>query len=236
MRLQKFLAHAGVASRRAAEKIITGGRVCLNGETVTHPGTPVVPEQDTVTLDGQPIVPEQKSLTLLLYKPRGYISSTSSVQGKSVLELLPEGMPRLYPVGRLDKNSEGLLLLTNDGNLANRLTHPRYEHRKIYEVTVSGHLSDAVIRKLNRPMVIDGYRIRPAKVKLLRALDNGRTVLGFELREGRNRQIRKMCEALNLRVNRLIRTKIGNLKVGNLRPGEWRELSHAELTQLVDEK
>ena len=234
MRLQKFMAHAGVASRRACEEIIRQGRVTVNGKPAAEPGVSVNPATDRIALDGKELSISTESRTFLIYKPRGYISSVSSAQGKSVLELIPPGAGRLYPVGRLDKDSEGLLLLTNDGELSNRLTHPRYNRHKTYEVTVEGEISPGVVAALNRPMEIDGYRIRPAKVTLQKSDPHtGRSRMRFVLHEGRNRQIRKMCEKVNLRVRRLVRTAIHDIKIDKMKPGEWRELSAAEIRRLM---
>jgi len=233
MRIQKFMAQAGVASRRASEKLISEGRVTLNGEVVTSPGIAVDSDKDHITFDGRPVSLPAEQRTVILYKPRGYICSASSAQGKTVLDLLSDIKERLYPIGRLDKDSEGLLLLTNDGELANKLTHPRYNQSKIYEVTVSGIISDAIMAKLNSPMRIDGYLIRPASVTIKeQRSESNKTVLVFHLKEGRNRQIRKMCEAVNLRIHRLTRTQVHTLTLENMRPGEWRNLTQEEIRKL----
>jgi len=233
MRLQKYLAQAGIASRRASEQLICDGRVALNGATVTSAGQSVDTETDQVTFDGNPVILSVTNRTIMLYKPRGYICSTNSSQGRTVFELLEDIKERIYSVGRLDKDSEGLLLLTNNGDLANRLTHPRYNQHKRYEVTVSGIVTDITLKKLNGSMLIDGYRIRPVEVSIQkRRQDSDKTELIFDLHEGRNRQIRKMCEAVNLRIHRLTRTQMGNLTLDNLHAGEWRDLTQDELSQL----
>ena len=164
MRLQKYLAQAGIASRRASEHIIREGRVCINNQLVEDPAHPVDEAADTVTVDGGAATLPTTTTTLLIYKPRGYICSATSAQGKSVLELVNDTDTRLFPIGRLDKDSEGVLLLTNDGALTNHLTHPRYQQQKRYEVTVTGLVSPAVIKELNKPMIIDDYQIQPATV------------------------------------------------------------------------
>ena len=235
IRLQKFLSQAGIASRRASEQLMRDGKIAVNGSVVTTPGTKIDPSKDRVTYNGKAVQPIENKTTILLYKPTGYICSTTSAQGKTVMELLSRIEKRLYPVGRLDKESEGLLLLTNCGELANQLMHPRYNQLKVYEVEVSGNLSSATLQKLNQRMLIDGYRIHPAKVTLLKAAQRSRhyNLLQFELKEGRNRQIRKMCEQVNLRVERLIRTQIQTLTIGNLQPGQWRELSADEVQSLT---
>jgi pseudouridine synthase len=230
MRLQKYLAQAGVASRRASVQLIQDGRVTVNGKTITEPGHAVDETRDEVSVDGDQLTLPTQHRTILLYKPRGYICSASAAQGKTVLELIDGIEGRLFPVGRLDKDSEGLLLLTDDGDLANRLTHPRYEHRKRYEVTVSGNVTPETLVALNGPMMIDDYETRPARVTLEKQRrESGKTLLIFELKEGRNRQIRKMCEAVGLRIHRLTRTHINDLTLQDLHPGQWRELSEEEL-------
>lgn len=206
----------------------------IDGEIVTEPGMRILPRVSTVTINGVPVEGEfPPARTILLYKPRGFICSRSSSQGHTVYELLAPTEEQLVTVGRLDKNSEGLLLLSNDGGLVNRLTHPRYGHRKTYKVTVSGQPGAATLRKLRATMDIDGYRIRPAEVKLLREADReGRFILEFTLYEGRNRQIRKMCELAGLNVHRLVRTRMAGLSLKGLKPGQWQELTTAEAEKL----
>ena len=233
MRLQKYLAQAGIASRRASEHIIREGRVCINNQLVEDPAHPVDEAADTVTVDGGAATLPTTTTTLLIYKPRGYICSATSAQGKSVLELVNDTDTRLFPIGRLDKDSEGVLLLTNDGALTNHLTHPRYQQQKRYEVTVTGLVSPAVIQELNQPMIIDDYQIQPATVTVGHERQNsGKTLLIFELREGRNRQIRKMCETVGLRIHRLVRTHLKFLTLEGLQPGQWRDLTEEELSKL----
>ena len=231
MRLQKYLAQAGVASRRASETIISAGRVSLNGTIVTTPGTSIDPATDQICLDGKPLKLPVATRTIMLNKPRGYICSAAGKQGHTVFELLTDIPQRLFTIGRLDKDSEGLLLLTSDGELANRLTHPRYGHTKTYEVTVTGKITDQTITRLNQPMLIDDYRTRSAKVTIKHTTTT-KTTLIFKLNEGRNRQIRKMCELCSLRVKRLKRTHIQKLSLENLPSGKWRDLTPKELTSL----
>ena len=239
VRLQKVLAERGVASRRGSAEIIAAGRVAVNGTVVTEPGQRVDPLEDSITVGGAPLPAEREGKrTILLYKPRGYICSRSSKQGKTIFELL-EGIPeRIVPAGRLDKDSEGLLLLSNDGDLIERLTHPRFAEEKVYRATVSGSLAPEVLSDLERPIEIDGYTTQPVQVKVLR---EGRTteqpnsrktngekqgqkvILEFVLSEGRNRQVRRLCERSGLRVHRLVRTQIGSLTLKGLKPGQWRE-------------
>ncbi|MBM4142705.1 MAG: hypothetical protein FJ225_03795 [Lentisphaerae bacterium] len=385
IRLQKYLAERGVASRRACEALMAAGRVTVNGEVVTRPGTRVDPDRDAVTVDGTPLAAAPKRRTIMLYKPRGYICSASAKQGRTVYELLPEGLhptrnlasrqsspggprpthggprpthggprpthggprppgaggqeaapelplpapggrgppdaarPRegLVPIGRLDKDSEGLLLMSNDGELVHRLSHPRFEHAKTYRVTVSalpggragppdppeteqsrgpdsarpafagklrrgkpealpypsstpstgrarapsfarsasegkphapvsgrprptgedvdtarGVVTDEMLQRLRQPFVLDGYRTRPTDVRVI----GPGLVLEFVLKEGRKRQIRRMCEHVGLRVERLMRVGVGPLELGNLCPGRWRELSSREVEQLTESR
>ena len=233
-RLQKALAHAGVASRRKCEELILQGRVRVNSQVVTQLGTKVDPAQDTIEVDGQPITLEKK-VYIALHKPRGYLSDTLDFRGRpSALGLVPGG-ERLYPAGRLDARSEGLLLLTNDGELANLLTHPRYEHTKEYHVYVEGHPDDETLRRWRRGVFLDGRQTAPAEVSVLRHKRH-RTWLRVVLREGRKRQIRRMAEMLGYRVHRLIRVRIGPVHLGDLKPGEWRHLTKRELKELEELK
>jgi len=234
IRLQKYLAERGIASRRGAAELIAAGRVQVNGVIVTEPGFRVSSPETSVTCDGRHVMPEPSAhRTILLYKPRGTICSASSRHGRTVLDLLPPLSERLVPVGRLDKNSEGLLLLSNDGDLVNQLTHPRYGHKKIYHVTVSGQLTRRTCQRLQSRMLIDGHRIQPVKVSVLeRETSSGRTRLEFTLKEGRNRQIRKMCALVSLRVHRILRVAVGGLTLEGIKPGEWRDLTPAELNSL----
>jgi len=234
VRLQKFLADRGIASRRRCAELIAAGRVEVDGVTVTAPGRRIVPARCRVLFEGRPVSPGRPALrTLLLHKPRGYICSASSKQGQTVFDLLPALPERLVPVGRLDKNSEGLLLLSNDGELVHRVTHPRYGHEKTYHVSVSGDCDSRILQRLRSRMTIAGHRIEPAEVRLLsRNTQTGRSRLEFILREGRNRQVREMCSRVSLRVHRLVRVAVGGLGLGRLKPGEWRELSAAEVARL----
>lgn len=234
VRLQKFLAERGLASRRHAADLITRGLVTVNGTVVLEPGRRVNPLTDTVGFRGKVLAAERESpRTLLLYKPRGYVCSTKGQKSPTVYELLRGVAERLVPAGRLDKDSEGLLLMSNDGDLVSRLTHPRYEHTKTYELTVSGRVDAAALKKLRSRLVIDGYRIRPAKVRVLAHLPNTTTArLECILREGRNRQLRKMCALAGLRVHSLVRVAIGDLRLRGLATGEWRDLTDAEASRL----
>ncbi|MCK5528871.1 MAG: rRNA pseudouridine synthase [Kiritimatiellae bacterium] len=224
LRLQKYISERGIVSRRKAAELICDGRVTVNGEVVTVPGTRVSADNIKVAIDGKDI--EEKlpaSRTIMIYKPRDYICSRSTEQGVTVYELLDKADRKLVTVGRLDKNSEGLLLLSNDGDLVNRLTHPSFDNVKIYKVTVSGNLNDVTLQTLQSRMIIDDYKIRPVKVTILPYKYKGnRFLLQFELKEGRNRQIRRMCDQVGLKIHRLVRTEFAGLTLGGLRAGEWK--------------
>ncbi len=232
IRLQKFLADAGLMSRRAAEEEIAQGRVGVNG----HPaqlGMQIDPAADLVTYKGKRVLFEKKEhVYIMMNKPRGYLCSTEDDRGrKCVTDLLDGVKERVYPVGRLDLISEGMLLLTDDGELKNRLTHPSYSLPKIYRVKVSGEVSEEQYLTLTSALVIDGYKIRPVEVSVGESDESG-TVLKMALKEGRNRQIRKMCEQAGLTVKRLSRVSIGNLKLDGLPVGKWRYLEHNEVEYL----
>jgi 23S rRNA pseudouridine2605 synthase len=234
-RLQNILAHAGIASRRKSAEIIAEGRVTVDGVVVREPGLKVDPAAVAVKMDGKPVAVAEKRRTVVLYKPVGVLSSMSDpFGGRTVAELVkvPE---RLVPVGRLDKDSEGLLLMSNDGELVNRLTHPRYEHRKTYLVKVAGRWSADKLEILRSPLTLDdGYTIRPVPVEVVREWENNTRLLKFTLGEGRKRQIRKMCSAAHLVVLSLKRVAVGGFELPKeLAPGEWRDLTAAELELLT---
>jgi len=230
-RLQKLISSAGLASRRAAEGMINAGRVTVNGETASL-GMSADPDTDTVCLDGKVLRPVEKHTYIMLNKPRGYVTTMSDERGrKTVAELVSDAGVRVYPVGRLDISSEGLLLMTDDGELANRLAHPAHEVEKTYEVTVSGADMDTALKVLRSALVIDGKRIRPAKAELVE--DRGeKRLLRITISQGINRQVRKMCAAAGLRVHRLRRVSEGPLSLGGLTPGHWRPLTENEIIQL----
>ncbi|MBO5898201.1 MAG: rRNA pseudouridine synthase [Clostridia bacterium] len=233
IRLQKYFTDCGVLSRRAAEAEIEAGHVTVNGERATL-GQKIDPEVDRVLWKGQEIKPPRKKdhVTVLLNKPAGFVTTTSDEEGRPcVTDLLSELNVRLYPVGRLDMNSTGLLLLTNDGELANLLTHPRHHVPKVYRVTVGGEVQIPTVRKLSAPMTIDGYRIRPVKVDLIETYEH-KSVLEMTLSEGRNRQIRKMCAALDLHVLSLERIAMGPIVLGHLPLDKFRHLAPNEVEAL----
>lgn len=237
-RLQKILSAAGIASRRAAEVYITDGRVSVNGQTVTELGTRADPEVDDIRVDGRRIKPATRRRYILMYKPRGYITSRSDPQKRpTVIDLLAKGGVRdyVYPVGRLDYESEGLLLLTSDGDLAARLTHPSHEVEREYHARVRGVPDRHAIERLSKGVVIDGRKTAPAEVKLLKVIegeDGSDAVMSLVLHEGRNRQVRRMCEAIAHPVVRLRRVRIGPITDDRIRPGEFRELDAKEIAAL----
>ena len=231
VRLQKFLADCGVASRRKAEEMIESGAVRVNGARASL-GEKVVPARDKVTVRGKRVVPTAKHVYLMLHKPRGYITTMQDeMDRRCVAELVKEVGVRVYPIGRLDRESEGLLLMTNDGAFAQLMSHPSRHVPKTYRVTVRPTITEDQINALAGGVVVEGKRTAPAEVRILQR-EEGRVVLEIILYEGRNRQIRKMCQELGLEVARLKRTAIGNVKLGMLKTGDWRLLSDQELSSL----
>lgn len=229
-RLQKIIAASGLMARRKAEEAIEAGRVTVNG-LPAHIGDSADPETDVILVDGKALPSVARMLTIMLHKPRGVVTTLHDEKGRrDVSELISEIPERLVPVGRLDMDSEGLLLMTNDGALANRLMHPSHEVEKVYRTWVRGDAA-AGIQRLRQPMELDGYRLHPAKVKLLEPTPEG-AVLEISIHEGRNRQVRRMCEQAGLTVTRLCRVREGGLVLGDLRPGQWRELTEEELRKL----
>jgi 23S rRNA pseudouridine2605 synthase len=228
VRLQKILSTAGIASRRAAERLLTDGRVSVNGQTITQLGTRADPDQDDIRIDGRRIKTVPRRIYLLLNKPRGYMTTRADPQGRpTVLDLMPRLREYVYPVGRLDYDSEGLLLLTNDGDLAARLMHPRHEIERTYVARVRGVPDDIALKRLARGIVIDGHRTSPAKVRRLAP-----STLAITIHEGRSRQVRKMSEAIGHPVIRLERVRFGPIEDSSLKPGSYRELSAREVALL----
>ena len=232
IRIQKFFTDNAIMSRRAAEAAILDGRVTVNGAPAQI-GQKIDPERDSVTLDGKPVANTIVEKTyIMLNKPRGYVTTLSDEQGRhTVAELVADLGVRVYPVGRLDMDSEGLLILTNDGELTLRLTHPRHDIPKIYHVTLKGQATNSDIDKLRSVRRIDNYDLAPVGIKLIRHEGNG-SILEFTLHEGRNRQIRKMCEAATLKITRLKRVAIGSLELGDLGNGRWRHLTQKQIDYL----
>lgn len=229
-RLQKILSSRGVASRRASEEILLAGRVTVNGR-IARLGEKADPETDEILLDGKPLPEVPENVYIMLHKPRGYVTTLSDEKGRqNAAELVKECGLRVYPVGRLDMDSEGLLLFTNDGDFANALMHPKKEVEKTYEVWVQGY-HDGLPALLGRPIELDGYQIKPPKVSLIRA-DGSKGKLVIVIHEGRNRQIRRMCEAAGAKVTRLRRIAEGSVKLGDLPLGKWRYLTETEIAEL----
>ena len=232
-RLQKIISASGLMSRRAAEEILAHGRVTVNGATAFL-GDRADAEHDEICVDGKPLPGRGAKRYVMLHKPRGYVTTLSDEQGRrSVTELL-RGIPeRVYPVGRLDMDSEGLLLLTNDGEFANRLMHPSHEVEKCYRTWVRGVGVECGAELLRQPMQIDGYTIAPAAVSIRESFPGG-AVLDITIHEGRNRQVRKMCEQAGFCVIRLVRIREGSLLLGDLPRGKWRDLTEDEIKSLIE--
>ena len=229
-RLQKILSARGVASRRKAEEMIEKGLVTVNG-AVAVLGAAADPETDEILVEGRPLPAQNDFVYILLHKPRGYVTTLSDEKGRpNAAQLVADCGVRVYPVGRLDMDSEGLLLFTNDGDFANALMHPKHEVKKTYDTWVTGYVSGAEV-KLSNPIELDGYMIRPPKVKLIHA-DGKKAKFQITIHEGRNRQVRRMCEAAGMTVTRLKRIREGNLSLGDLPLGKWRYLTAEEVANL----
>lgn len=228
IRLQKILSAAGIASRRAAERLMAEGRVSVNGETVTALGTRADPDHDDICVDGRRVTIARRRVYLLLNKPRGYVTTRSDPEGRrTILDLIPRVREYLYPVGRLDYDSEGLLLLTNDGDLAARLMHPRYEIERTYRARVRGVPDDVALLGLARGVVIDGRRTAPAKVRRLAP-----STIEITIHEGRSHQVRKMCQVVGHPLLRLHRVRFGPIADSTLKTGAYRELTPREVAML----
>jgi pseudouridine synthase len=236
MRVQKLISMAGIASRRSAERLILEGRVSVNGEVVRTLGGKVDPSTDEVRVDGRRLRHDRRQRYILLNKPRGYVTTRKDPQGRrTVMDLLVGVRDYVYPVGRLDYDSEGLLLLTSDGDLAARLTHPRHDVERVYEAIVMGVPEEGALDQLRRGVSLDGERTRPAQVRRGAAVTKGRqqlTRLTITLKEGRNRQVRRMCASIGHPVRKLTRLRMGPIRLGDLRPGHWRDLSANEVDKL----
>jgi 23S rRNA pseudouridine2605 synthase len=233
-RLQKILSQAGIASRRASEQLMLDGRVTVNGVTILELGTKADAAKDDIRVDGRRIKITQRHRYILLNKPRGYVTTRSDPERRAtVLDLVQGVKEYVYPVGRLDYESEGLLLLTNDGDLAAQLTHPSHEVPRVYEARVLGIPDEHDLQRLSRGLLLDGRRTAPAEVRLLPLRrDDANATLVITLHEGRNRQVRDMCDAIGHPVDRLKRVAIGALRDPRLKLGHWRELDQDEVTRL----
>lgn len=232
IRLQKHLSECGVASRRKAEELIEQGKVRVNGRPAVI-GAKVDPKRDKVTVSGKTVVPQNTKVYIMLHKPRGYVTTLKDeADRKCVSDLVKDVGVRVFPVGRLDRNSEGLLIMTNDGNFANNLTHPSSHVNKTYRVTVKGDVVDEKIIKLREGILLDGVKTLPCDCFIAERKAD-RTVLIFIIQEGKNRQIRRMCESVGLEVLRLKRTEIAGVKLGMLPQGKWRPLNEREMRHLT---
>ena len=230
-RIQKILSERGVCSRRKAEAYIMEGRVTVNG-LPANLGDTADPDVDMILLDGNPLPSTQKPVYIMLYKTSGYVTTLSDEKGrKNAAELVADCGVRVYPVGRLDMDSEGLLIFTNDGEFANLLMHPKHEVNKTYLVTVTDFMAEK-LEKLSLPVELDGYLIKKPAVKLVRTLSGNRAVLSVTIHEGRNRQVRRMCDLAGMGVARLTRISEGAVKLGDLKSGTWRYLTDAEVALL----
>lgn len=229
-RLQKILSARGVCSRRKAESLIEAGRVTCNG-VVCKLGDTADVDRDVILLDGKPLPSAEKPVYIMLHKPRGYVTTLKDEKGrKDAAQLVLDCGTRVYPVGRLDMDSEGLLLFTNDGAWANKMMHPSHEVDKVYRVTVSGYTPEGLM-KLERPVELDGYRIKTPGVRMIERFGN-KTCLEVTIHEGRNRQVRRMCAMAGMEVYRLVRIQEGTLRLGDLPCGKWRYLSDEEIASL----
>ena len=234
MRLQKYMADCGVASRRACEKLILEGRVSVNGAVVTELGT-CVEEHDTIIFDGQKLSPKTKKIYIMLYKPDKVVSTASDPEGRTTVLDLVDIKERLYPVGRLDYHTEGLILLVNDGDAAYHLTHPKFEIEKEYLAVIAGEISREEVLKLQSGVVIDGEKTSPAKVKVVEMTEHT-TSLSVIIHEGKNRQVRKMFEVFGKEVLHLTRMRHGEILLTGLKKGEWRYLNKQEIDYIEELK
>lgn len=233
IRLQKHLSECGIASRRKAEELIEQGKVRINGRVATI-GAKVDPKRDKITVSGKTVISNNEKMYIMLHKPRGYVTTTKDeLDRKCVTDLVKDAGVKLFPVGRLDRNSEGLLIMTNDGNFANNLTHPSAHVNKTYRVTVKGEVSDEKLIKLREGIELDGRKTLPCDAFVAEKKPD-RTVMIFIIQEGRNRQIRRMCEEVQLEVLRLKRTEIAGVKLGMLPQGKWRPLNEREMRHLTN--
>ncbi|WFA09712.1 pseudouridine synthase [Tissierella sp. Yu-01] len=232
MRLQKYMALSGVASRRKSEEMIAEGRVKVNNKIITELGTVIDPKKDKVLVDGKKIKLESNKVYIMLNKPVGYVSTLKDEKGRKIVTDLIEGVrERIYPVGRLDADTTGLLLLTNDGDLANKLTHPSKKIQKRYIAIVEGVPNKIELDKMRKGVYIEGKKTAPAKVKIAKKYED-ESILDIEIHEGRNRQVKKMCESINHPIKKLKRVSIGELELGGLLIGNWRFLNEEEMTYL----
>lgn len=233
IRLQKYLAEAGIASRRKCEEYITAGRVKVNGKIINELGTKVSPEKDEIYFDDKKIENKEELVYILLNKPIGYVTTAKDQFNRDTVMNLIKIKERVVPVGRLDMYTSGALLLSNDGNFVYKITHPKHEINKTYTVTLKGIVTKEDVEKLEKGVDIGGYTTKPAKVKILKTdIEKNISRLEITIHEGKNRQVRKMCEAIGKKVQALHRTKIGNISVKTLKIGQWRYLTKKEIQEL----
>lgn len=233
-RLQKYLASCGIASRRKCEEYILQGKVKVNGEVIKELGTKVNPEKDIIQFEGKTIKEDNKHIYILLNKPIGYVTTVDDQFGRDTVLNLVKVKERIVPVGRLDMYTSGALILTNDGDFVYKITHPKHEINKTYTVTVKGIVQNSEVEKLRKGIKIDDYITKPAKVKILKTdLEKDISRLEITIHEGKNRQVRKMCEAVGRKVLALHRSKIGNINVKDLEIGKWRYLKNEEIKLLI---
>ena len=236
-RLQKFLAECGVASRRKCEEYILQEKVQVNGQTVTELGIKINPEDDEITFDGNKVKPEEKKIYILLNKPIGYVTTSDEQFGRDKVLDLVKVKERIVPVGRLDMYTSGALILTNDGDFVYKVTHPKHEITKTYTVTVKGIIKNEEVEQLRKGVKIDDYTTKPAKVKILKTDDEKNiSRLEITIHEGKNRQVRRMCESIGRKVLALHRSKIGNIGVKDIELGKWRYLKDYEVNMLINTK
>ena len=233
-RLQKYLANCGVASRRKCEEYILQGKVKVNGEIVTELGTKINPEKDIIEIENKPVKENAKKIYILLNKPIGYVTTSDDQFGRDTVLDLVKVRERIVPVGRLDMYTSGALILTNDGDFVYKVTHPKHEINKTYTVTVKGIVQDSEVEQLRKGVKIEDYTTKPAKVKILKTdIEKDISRLEITIHEGKNRQVRRMCEAVGRKVLALHRSKIGNIEVKDIELGKWRYLSSREVEQLI---
>lgn len=232
IRLQKYLAHCGIASRRKAEEIISQGRITINGSVVTSMGEKILPGRDMICCDGKPVTQVEEFVYVLLNKPKGYVTTLSDPQGRPVVTSLVKELPqRLFPVGRLDLDTEGALILTNDGNLAQNIQHPSHETNKTYEALLQGHPGQAKLKQLEKGILLEEKMTAPAAIKILKHLQ-GQTLVQITIHEGRKRQVKKMFEFIGNPVISLKRTAYGMLQLGKLPSGKYKLLNHKDLKKI----
>lgn len=235
LRLNKFLSGSGVASRRKCDEIIASGKVTVNGKVVTEIGSQINEKKDKVMVEGKAVCLPSSFVYIKLNKPKGYACTASDEKGRKTIYDLVDCEERLFSIGRLDYNTEGLIILTNDGDFANKVSHPRYDVEKEYRVTIEGKIKESELAVLRKGVVVDGQKMPPAKVKLL-SQDENISKISVVINEGQNRQVRRMFEAIGREIKLLKRVRIGSVRLGGLSRGQWRDLTEDELNLLVGKK